>query len=536
MSEGSEVADPSVRPRATLEVESADVIKLIIQFLKEHSLLNTLRALQEESQVTLNTVDNVERFAMDIVNGRWDQVLEITSTLRLPNAKLIDLFEQIVLELAELRELDIARAILRTTPAMTFLKKEAPDRYLRLEHILQRSYFDYGEAYPAGSNKERRRQQIAQALKKEVFVVPPSRLMALVTQALKWQQHNGLLPKGVKYDLFRGTAQAEVLEEEKFPTAINKIIKFGKKSHSECCAFSPDGQFLISGSVDGFVEVWDFDTGKLSKDLKYQADDDFMMHDDSVLSMAFNRDSELLATGDTKGTIKVWKVRTGACVRKFPSAHTGGITSLQFARDGTQLLSASFDQTLRIHGLKSGRTLKEFRGHTSYVNCAIYTEDGSQVISVSSDGTVKVWDSKNTDCVRTFKPAAAAGTKGTAGEAASDQALVSLIGITKLPKHIDRFLIVARSPTMYMTSLTGQVIQSYFCPGGDISTYCVSPKGNFIYVVAADQAMYCFNTETGKVEHVMKLHKKDVLGMAHHPHRNILASHSDDGTLKLWKP
>ena len=34
-------------------------------------------------------------------------------------------------------------------------------RYLRLEHMLQRTYFDYGEAYPGGTNKERRRQQVA---------------------------------------------------------------------------------------------------------------------------------------------------------------------------------------------------------------------------------------------------------------------------------------------------------------------------------------------------------------------------------------
>ena len=45
-----------------------------------------------------------------------------------------------------------------------------------------------------------------------------------------------------------------------------------------------------------------------------------------------------------------------------------------------QLLSASFDMTVRIHGLKSGKMLKEFRGHSSYVNSVTYTPDGHQVL------------------------------------------------------------------------------------------------------------------------------------------------------------
>lgn len=49
---------------------------------------------------------------------------------------------QVVLEMIELREVDTARAILRQTAVFTRMKQEEPDRFLKLEHLCGKTYFD----------------------------------------------------------------------------------------------------------------------------------------------------------------------------------------------------------------------------------------------------------------------------------------------------------------------------------------------------------------------------------------------------------
>ena len=64
-----------------------------------------------------------------------------------------------------------------------------------------------------------------------------------------------------------------------------------------CSSSSPQYASVRPVRVPRVVQVWDFERGKVRKDLSYQGQDEFMMHDEPVLALSFSHDAELLASG-----------------------------------------------------------------------------------------------------------------------------------------------------------------------------------------------------------------------------------------------
>eukprot|EP01071_Lankesteria_metandrocarpae_P009094 Lankesteria_metandrocarpae@DN5134_c0_g1_i1.p1 len=512
-----------------LEIESADVIRLILQFLKEHNLTRTLHSLEEETRVALGCVDSLDQYRVAIEHGKWDQVLTTAGLIAYPEEALHLLYEQVVCELVEMRDRTLARKVLKETSALQSLKMIHPDRYRRLEQFCSRPSVDPRELYET-STKERRRHALAEVLLRDVKQVPPQRLLTLLGMAVKWQHHQGFLPIGAKFDLFKGMVATEVEVEDECVTKVGKTLKQGVECHVQSAVFSPDGVYFITGSVDGIIEVLDAMTGKLRRDLEYQSKDEMMVHDTAVMSLELSRDSEVLVSGSEDGQLKFWKLQNGQCVKKIDHAHGAAITSIQFSKDSSFVLTASLDNTARIHGIRTGRSMGVFRGHEAYVTTAIYNADGTNVITGSSDGKVKIWDSRSFECLHTLSPPAVLMSESA-----------PLAGVNRVFLYKDKsdcFFVCTKSNTLHLLSMNGKVVKSFSSgkrEGGDFVSATTSPSSNWLYCAAEDHSIYCFSNSVGRLEHIISdIHKADIFGVAHHPTLNRLASWGFDGVVAMY--
>ena len=84
------------------------------------------------------------------------------------------------------------------------------------------------------------------------------------------------------------------------------------------------------------------------------------------------------------------------------------------------------------------------------------------------------------------------------------------------------------------TSRSSSAMSGAMPPSLAIAT-CVSPLGGWVHCLGEDSHLYTFEVKEGKLQHLLKAHEKDVIGLCIHPHRNLVATWSEDGTLKLWR-
>lgn len=94
------------------------------------------------------------------------------------------------------------------------------------------------------------------------------------------------------------------------------FVQLGHSGNVSSVAFSPDGKYILSGSDDKTLKLWDIETGKEIRT--------FAGHANSITSVAFSPDGRYALSGSWDNTLKLWDIVTGNEIRTFKRAYIWG--------------------------------------------------------------------------------------------------------------------------------------------------------------------------------------------------------------------
>lgn len=132
------------------------------------------------------------------------------------------------------------------------------------------------------------------------------------------------------------------------PTIAPRVVPLeGEICH--CLAYSPDGGTLCLGSLQGEIRLLDPATGKVCSELRSPAGG-------QVVSLAFNSDGTQLASGTAEGQVDIWDFQTSELRHMLP-AHAAPVRELHFHQSGNRLCTLGEDGYFKIWDTASGQGL-----------------------------------------------------------------------------------------------------------------------------------------------------------------------------------
>ncbi len=284
-------------------------------------------------------------------------------------------------------------------------------------------------------------------------------------------------------------------------------------------AFSPDGQFALSGSDDKTLKLWEIATGKELRS--------FAGHADTVSSVAFSPDGRFALSGSYDKTLKLWEVATGRPLRTF-SGHRLGVDTVAFSPDGRLGLSGSEDGTLRLWEAATGKELRKFSSDGGIVSSVAFSPDGRFALSNSGfDFTVKVWEVATGKLLRSFS-----GHKDSVSSVAFSPdgrlALSSGCGKDKTGRCIEGIM-------KLWEAATGKELRSFSGHTDQIESAVFSPDGRFVLSGSSDKTLKLWDVATGKELRSFSGHDGPVESVAFSPDGKRLLSGGWDSAFKLWE-
>ncbi len=267
-----------------------------------------------------------------------------------------------------------------------------------------------------------------------LFHLPSGKVIGERAEELGYGIHNGWVPTptfssdGRSVATVIGGNACQVLDTT---TGQERVPRLTMESRIMAVVFSPNGDFLATGDIDGKVRIWNSLTG--------QPIGPPLLHKSAVTQLRFSPDSrKLLASGGLNsqiyGEARLWNVATGQALGPELDL-LGGVRSIAFSPDGKTFATGAFElaawdtetsqnlwtvsandlyerlrfspdgKTLlashdgvnaaRIYDARTGEPRTPFMRHPSEILSTDLSLDGRLILTSSAGRRTRLWDASS---------------------------------------------------------------------------------------------------------------------------------------------
>ena len=348
------------------------------------------------------------------------------------------------------------------------------------------------------------------------------------------------------------------------------------------CTFAPDGTWLASASADGTLKTWDAATGEkraanvghtealtdcavaahfiLSSSLDgtlkmWDADMQWRPstppHGAWVNRVATSADGAVVVTASADMTLRTW---SGEPLAAGPVliGHDDAVRGCAIGASGREIVSASGDKSLKIWSAAGGPAKFTLLGHRDWVNACSVSPDERLILSASSDKTLRIFDARTR--AKRLRFVAHADSINACAFTPSGEYFVSGSSDTLL--KVWRLRVVR---DVWESPLTGEhklserdwdrMLGPLVLKGHSrmVNDCAVAPDSSFVVSASSDRTLkiwdiggYAGPVSAGAIVHAGKCrtlsgHRHEVNGCAISPDGTLIASASEDKTLKIWE-
>jgi WD40 repeat protein len=301
----------------------------------------------------------------------------------------------------------------------------------------------------------------------------------------------------------------------------------GHTSGAQCVRYSPDGQLLASGCRNGSIRLWSGDCShnRPSKPSIINSSVKLLQgHTDWVWNIAFSPDGHWLASASLDGTLRLWSIQDGQPIYVL-EGHTHDVFGLAISADSQLLVSTGEDQTVRLWHLQSGKSLRMLRGYTGGIHSLSLSSDDQMLASSGQNEMIQLWHLQPDGNLSSFHPYKTFPSP--------TRRMSSFSNVSFSPDN-QTLAINRHDESIALWNIQTGHLDRWSAHNAAVWTVLFSPTGQILASSSYDCTVRLWDVQTHHCLHVLRGHQNGIAAIAFDKSGQWLASGSFDLTIRFW--